>query len=92
MASEISKWKERCSPTIALAMDNPNDLDDIINGKKGMPPADDLYIGVSGRDDENEVGQGRSKERVIYISRVSSSDHFNLIINLLISFVFRCKT
>lgn len=70
MSSEINKWRERCAPTIALAMDNPSDLDDIINGQKGMPPADDLYMSMSGRDEELDYNS-RSKERVIYISRVS---------------------
>lgn len=69
MASEINKWRERCTPTIALAMDNPNDLEEIVNGSKGMPPSDDLYMGMSGQDDELDFNQ-RSKERVIYISRV----------------------
>lgn len=74
MASEINKWRERCTPTIAQAMDNPNDLDDIINGKKGMPPADDMFVGMSGHEDENDFVHGhRSKERVIYISRVSGT-------------------
>jgi hypothetical protein len=70
MASEINKWRERCTPTIALAMDNPDDLEEIVNGQKGMPPADDLYMGTSGQNDELDFNP-RSKERVIYISRVS---------------------
>lgn len=72
MASEINKWKERSAPSISLAMDNPNDLDDIINGKKGMPHLDDMYLNMNAHDDENEFVQThRPKERVIYISRVS---------------------
>lgn len=75
MSSEINKWRERCAPTIALAMDNPNDLEDIINGHKGMPPSDDLYMSVSGRDDELDYNPRSNKERVIYISRVSQIAH-----------------
>lgn len=73
MDSEIKKWRERSAPTIALAMDTPSNLDDIISGRKGMPPTDELYVGMNGRDDEDDFVPGqRSKERVIYFSRVSN--------------------
>ncbi|CAD5227925.1 unnamed protein product [Bursaphelenchus xylophilus] len=62
--AEIRKWKERSATTIASAMINPGDLDAIIEGRMGMPPAHFQY---SDTPSEERPKRRRVEPKVIVV-------------------------